>query len=147
MCRMCFPAGSVVKNLPVNAGGMVSIPGSERSSREGNGYPLQYSCLDNSTHRGTWQVTVHGVVKSLTWLSDFHVHFSIKKKKDKGTKASETKRSGGLPHWWTHGGAEAVAGLGWTWKFCASSVPNLALHISSICSFVFFKISSAINQQ
>ena len=43
-----------------------SIPG------EGNGHPLQYACLENSTDRGAWWATVHGVAKSRTWLSDFH---------------------------------------------------------------------------
>ena len=44
-------------------------PGSRRSPEEGNGYPLQYSCLKNSTDRGTWRTSVHGVVKNQTWLS------------------------------------------------------------------------------
>ena len=44
---MGFPGGSVVKNQPANAGVMGSIPGSGRSPGEGNGNPLQYSCLEN----------------------------------------------------------------------------------------------------
>ena len=67
-----FPGGSMVKNLPANAGDagdMGSIPGSERPPGEGNGNPLQYSCLENSTDKGAWQVTVRGVAKSQTWLS------------------------------------------------------------------------------
>ena len=58
-----FPGGSVGKNLPENADDardMGSIPESGRSSEEGNGNPLQYSCLENPTDRGTWQATVHG---------------------------------------------------------------------------------------
>jgi len=55
--------GSVVKNLPVNAGDMGLIPGLERSPREGNDNPLQYSCLGNPMDREAWQVTVHGVTK------------------------------------------------------------------------------------
>ena len=43
---------------------MGSIPGSERCSGEGNGYPLQYSCLENSMNRGALRATVHGVAKS-----------------------------------------------------------------------------------
>ena len=69
-----FPRGTVIKNLPANAGdtGDVGlIPGSERSPREGNGYPFQYSCLENPLDRGAWQATVHGVSKSRTQLSDF----------------------------------------------------------------------------
>ena len=52
-----FPGGSVVNNLPANAGAMRdvgSIPGSERSPEEGNGNPLQYSCLGNPMDRGAW---------------------------------------------------------------------------------------------
>ena len=70
---MDFPSGSVVKNLPANAGatGDVGlIPGLERSPGEGNGYPLQYSCLENLIDRGAWWATVHGVAKSQTRLSD-----------------------------------------------------------------------------
>ena len=48
-----------------------SIPGSGSSPGEGNGNPLQYSCLENSMDEGAWQATVHGVAKSRTRLSDF----------------------------------------------------------------------------
>ena len=47
------------------------IPGSGRSPGEGNGYPLQYSCLENSMNGGAWWATVHGVAKSWTRLSNF----------------------------------------------------------------------------
>jgi len=53
-----------------NAGDTGLIPGSERSSGEGNDYPLQYSCLGNPMDRGAWQTTVHGVTKDQTRLSD-----------------------------------------------------------------------------
>ena len=58
-----IPGGSVVKNLPANAGGMGSIPGLGRSPGEGNDNTLQYSCLDYSMDRGAWWSTVHGVAK------------------------------------------------------------------------------------
>ena len=61
----------VVKNSPANAKDArdaSSIPGSGRSPGEGNGNPLQYSCLGNPMDRGTWQATVHWVTKSWTWL-------------------------------------------------------------------------------
>ena len=45
-----------------------------KSPEEGNGNPLQYSCLENSMDRGVWWVTVHGVAKSQTQLSDQHFH-------------------------------------------------------------------------
>ena len=58
-----FPGGSVVKNLPAKAGDRGSIPGSGRSHREGNGNPLQYSCLGNPVDREAWQTTVHEIAK------------------------------------------------------------------------------------
>ena len=64
-----FPGGSVVKNLPANAGDAGSIPGSGRSSGGGDGNPLQYSCLENPMDRGAWQAMVQGVTKSWTRLS------------------------------------------------------------------------------
>ena len=69
---MGFPGRAMVKNPPANAGDagdMGSIPGLGRSSGEGNGNPLQYSCLENSMDRGAWQATVHGAAKSRA-LSD-----------------------------------------------------------------------------
>ena len=57
-----------VKNLPANAGGAGSIPGSGRSIGEGNGNPLQYPCLGNPMDRGAWRAIVHGVAKSWTRL-------------------------------------------------------------------------------
>ena len=59
-----FPGGSVVKNLPANAGDAGSVPGLGRSPSEGNGNPLQYSCLENFMDRGTWQAAALGVTKS-----------------------------------------------------------------------------------
>ena len=64
-----FPGGSVVKNLPVNAGDSGLVPGSGRSSGGGNGSPLQYSCLENLIDKGAWWATVHGVAKNRTRLS------------------------------------------------------------------------------
>ena len=64
-----FPDGSVVKNPPINAGDardVGSITGSGRSPGGGNGNPLQYSCLENSTDTRVWQATVHRVTKSQT---------------------------------------------------------------------------------
>ena len=70
---MGFSGGSVVKNLPANAGdtGVAgSIPGLRRSSGGENGNPLQYSCQDNPMDREAWRATVPGVTKSQTQLSD-----------------------------------------------------------------------------
>ena len=55
--------GSDGKESACNAGDLGSSPGSVRSPGEGNGYPLWYSCLENSMDRGAWPATVHGVSK------------------------------------------------------------------------------------
>ena len=62
---MGFPGGLAVKNLPDNAGDTGLITGSGRSPGEGNGNPLQYTCLENSMDRGAWQAVVHGITKEL----------------------------------------------------------------------------------
>ena len=69
--KHCFPGGSEVKVSACNVGDLGSIPGSGRSPGEGNGNPLQYSCLENPIDGGAWWATVHGVAKSRTGLSDF----------------------------------------------------------------------------
>ena len=61
-----FPGGSEVKASDCNVGDLGSIPGSGRSPGEGNGNPLQYSCLENPMDRGSWWATVHRVTKSWT---------------------------------------------------------------------------------
>ena len=79
--RISCPWNSPGKNIGVgshfllsgscNAGNLGSIPGSGRSPGEGNGNPLQYSCLENSISRGVWWVTVHGVTKSrCKWVTN-----------------------------------------------------------------------------
>ena len=67
--RLGFPGDSDGKESACNAGDLGSIPGSGRSPGEGNGYPFQYSCLENPMDRVAWQATVHGVTKSRTRLS------------------------------------------------------------------------------
>ena len=62
---MGFLYSSVGKDSACNAGDHSSISGSVRSSGEGNGNPLHYSCLENPMLRGAWQATVHGVAKEL----------------------------------------------------------------------------------
>ena len=64
-----FLGGSVVNNLPAIAGDKDLIPGLGRSLGEGNGGPLQYSCLENFVDRGDWHAAVHGVTKNQTQLS------------------------------------------------------------------------------
>ena len=65
---ICTSSGSDGKESACNAGDLDPIPGSGRFPGEGNGNPLQYSCLENLTDRGAWQATVHEVAKSQTQL-------------------------------------------------------------------------------
>ena len=61
-----FPGSSDSKASAYNVGDLGSIPGSGRSPGEGNGNPLQYSCLENPMDQGAWWATVHGVTKNWT---------------------------------------------------------------------------------
>ena len=85
----------MVKNLPAMQETWVRSPGQEDTPRprEGNGNPLQYSCLENSMDRGAWGATVHGIAKSRTRLSDchFHLHFIFVSKAE--LRASPTRRA------------------------------------------------------
>ena len=65
-----LPGGSDSRESACNKGGPDSISGLGKSAGEGNSYPLQYSCLENSKDWGAWKAIVHGATKSQTWLSD-----------------------------------------------------------------------------
>ena len=64
----------LVKNLPAGVRDAGSVPGSGRSPREGNGNPLEYSCLGNPVDRGAWRATVHGVAKELDTTERLSMH-------------------------------------------------------------------------
>ena len=72
-----FPGGSAGKESACIAGDPSSIPGSGRAPGEGNGCPLQYSCLGNHMDRGAWWATVHGMVRSWTKPSNIQFHFGL----------------------------------------------------------------------
>ena len=67
---MGFTGGLDSKESASIAEDLGSIPGSGRSSGNGNGYPLHYSCLENPMDRGAWWPTVHEVTKNQTGLRD-----------------------------------------------------------------------------
>ena len=64
-CNGDFLVAQMVKNLPANVGDPRLFSGSGISPREGNGYPVQYSSLENSMDRGAWRATVHELAKEL----------------------------------------------------------------------------------
>ena len=72
-----FPDGSVIKNPPANAADMGSIPG-QRSPKEGNGNPLQYSCLGNPMDRGAWRVQSIGSQRVRLDLVTQHAYKTFK---------------------------------------------------------------------
>ena len=68
-----FPGSSAVNNPPANSGDTGLIPRSGRSPARGHGNPLQYSCLENPTDRGTWQATVHWVAKESVMIQPLKI--------------------------------------------------------------------------
>ena len=100
-----FPDGSEVTMSACNVGDLGSIPGSGRSPGEGNGNPLQYSCLENPMDGGAWWATVYAVAKRRTQLSNFTFTFHFHAlEKEMATHSSVlawrvpgTGEPGGLP--------------------------------------------------
>ena len=107
---MGFPACSEVKASAYNVGDLGSIPGLRRSPGEGNGNPLQYSCLENPMDGGAWWAAVYGVAKSQTRLSNFTFTFHFHAlEKEMATHCSVfawripgTGEPGGLPSMGSH---------------------------------------------
>ena len=103
-----FPGGSDSKDSACNVGDLGSIPRSERSPAEGNGSPLQYICLENPMDGGAWQVTVHGVAKSQTRLSNFTFHVCIQFFPG-GLVVKNPPQYNGFDPW--------IRKIYWTWKW------------------------------
>ena len=73
-----FPGGLDGKESACSVGDPASTPGSRRSPGEGNGFPLHYSCLENSMDRGAWQSTVHRVAKVRhNWVTNTTINFYL----------------------------------------------------------------------
>ena len=87
--RQDFPSGSDGKASAYTMGDPGSFPGLGRSQAEGNGNPLQYSCLENPMDRGAWEATVHGVAKSRTQLSDFTLTLNFQNTCEASTSNSQ----------------------------------------------------------
>ena len=99
-----FPGGSAVKNPPAKQETWGSIPGSGRYPDEGNGNPLQYSCLKNPRNRGAWQTTVHGVTKELDMTEQLNNNSNIvQMRKPRPQKVIQLANSRGLgqSHVWS----------------------------------------------
>ena len=88
--QLGFPDSSEDKASACNAGDLGLIPGSGRSPGEGNGNPLQYSCLENPMDGGAWWSTVHGVTKSWTRLSDFTFTLNLVERKKRKSEVSQS---------------------------------------------------------
>ena len=104
-----FPIVSVIKSPPANARDVGLIPGLGRSPREGNGNPLQYSCLENPMDRGAWWATIHRVTKSWTWMSTIRIINLWNGKMTCQSHLSFTKND----YWW-----HFVPGLVPLWYMC-----------------------------
>ena len=88
-----FPGGTVVKNPPAKAGDVGLIPELGRSPGEGNGNPLQDSCLGNFTDRGAWRATVHEVARARYNLATKQQQIITRRKKRKPSNSKQTGRS------------------------------------------------------
>ena len=125
-----FPGGSDGKASAYNAGDLGSIPGSGRSPGEGNGNPLQYSCLENPMDGGAWLATVHGVAKSWTRLSDFAIHYVLRRGFSDSSVGKESACNTGNPGSIPGLGRSAGEGIGYPLQYSwASLVAHLVKNL------------------
>ena len=98
---------------------VTDIPG------EGDGTPLQYSCLENPMDRGAWWATVHGVAKSRTWLSDFTFTFMHWRRKWQPTPVFLPGESQGRGAWWAavYGVTQSRTWLKWLSSSSSTNTP------------------------
>ena len=110
-----FPHGSEVKVSACNAGDPGSIPGSGRSPGEGNGNPLQDSCLENPMDREAWWATVHGVAKSRTRLSDFTYLLTYTESESHSVMSNSLRHHGPYSPWNSPGHNTGVSSYSLLW--------------------------------
>ena len=111
MLQRDFPGDSVVKNPPANAGDLGSIPALGRAPGEGNGSPLQYFCLGNSTDGGAWQATIHRVTRVGHDLATKPPLRQISLKGVWAFAGSVVKTASCFFSWWQWRGAGAVTAV------------------------------------
>ena len=145
-----FPHSLVNKSSACNAGDLGLIPGSGRSTGEGNGNPLQYSCLENPMDRGAWRTTVRGVARVghdlatkttnhqklviITHVQEFNQSCLC----NEASIKTQTMEFGELVTWWTRGSSGREVGLARAWKSYAPSHALPCASLPSVHSWVTF---------
>ena len=132
---MGFPGGSVVKNQPSNAEEVALTPGSGRSPEEGNGNPLQYSCMENPMDRGAWRTTVHGVTKNQTQLSNWALYYVCIYTSEPPGKHIYLHKWASWKHCWPR--LFSTLPFPWTALMKCSSVPVARSHSIDLCMCVY----------
>ena len=131
---MGFPGGSNSKESACDLGGLSSIPRSGRSPGEGNGNPLQYSCLENPMHRGAWRLQSMGSQRAgHDWATDTFTSTSsvILAKIRRGDNTQCWRACEGWKLSYIAGGNVIYCNLNVYAKFC-ENFKNLKIHISYI---------------
>ena len=126
---MFFPGGSDGKASAYNAEDLGSILGSGRSPGEGNGNPVQYSCLENPMDEA-WLATVHGVAMNRTQLSDFTIHYVLRRGFPDSSVGKESACNTGNPGSIPGLGRSAGQGIGYPFQYSwASLVAHLVKNL------------------
>ena len=127
---MFFPGGSDGKASAYNAGDLGSILGSGRFPGEGNGNPVQYSCLENPMDGEAWLATVHGVAMNRTQLSDFTIHYVLRRGFPDSSVGKESACNTGNPGSIPGLGRSAGEGIGYPLQYSwASLVAHLVKNL------------------
>ena len=117
-----FPRSSVGKESACNTGDPSSILGSGRSTGEGIGCPVQYSCLENPMDGEAWLATVHGVAMNRTQLSDFTIHYVLRRGFPDSSVGKESACNTGNPGSIPGLGRSAGEGIGYPLQYSWASL-------------------------